>query len=87
MFKIDISKLEEILKYESVQEQTSETPNFYDDNDQIGEGQDPAVKIPEKTRLQNVEIQIENLYKLISRLADEMRVQRASLNEIAARRS
>ena len=85
MFKIDLSRLEEILAGEQSQEPTSNVPSFVDSSSEPNSDNPLETKLSPETRMQNMEVNINNLYTLAQRLGDEMRIQRESLNELKVR--
>jgi predicted nucleic acid-binding Zn-ribbon protein len=88
MVKIDLERLEDILKFEPQEEEKGEVPSFVDMSGALRQDEmvpERGYKLTVETRLQNLEVREQKIYKLIERLADELRSQRNGLNEIAAR--
>jgi hypothetical protein len=82
--KIDLDQILSLVNGPYAQETTGVIPSFTD-----GGGAEtselPAQKLSPDTRMTNLEVQVETLYKGLHRLADEIRITRDSLNDMSVR--
>lgn len=83
-FVLDLQMLDDILGFEPQEEVTGSAPSFVDHGEEAT-AVDPSIPISIESRVLNLEVKINSIYKLIARLADEMRTQRTSLQECAFR--